>query len=537
MKDRPTFGQCLQELLLIRGWSAAQLAKVLNIDASYVRRWVRGDRTPALHTSYIHDITTAICDGLDRDYRKATKAALITLLKQSEAKALMKTAALSDRVQHYLHEAQVYTLSLDSNARKNRRPTEPPSVVSQLLEITQQTPGHQPALQISPPTYILESEPLPPVLKSRGAILSAAISLLKHALQTQNTDTDHDKQIYLTFQSERDYFDGYPELYHEWQQTIIEALRLGWCVHHLCRLSKNVGRSLQLVNQILAWTNYSGSYHLYYFNKYGIDDPAQEIILIKGIGAIMGYATNQFKEMDAGLLLDEKSALHVIEKHLEQMLRNTEPLIHILNQNDYFELNVTKDRKSGSHYMCMHDLSYLTVPPEIMKKYMSLSVTDKKERQVHWWRIEDTLKSFYRDIQRYPMRHIYPMRAIEALVTTGKYDRNPYFRPTRQDIQAHLLYLTELLHHYDQFEIALIDDHKYDLIHRAQFDIKGNHTVAIGAMPRTDTDQKVELIAITEGTIVRAFQDYFDNIWERINPIYRDKPFIISWIKDKLALL
>ncbi|MNE38804.1 hypothetical protein D3C80_1327160 [compost metagenome] len=219
------------------------------------------------------------------------------------------------------------------------------------------------------------------------------------------------------------------------------------------------------------------------------------------------------------------------------MLRNTEPLIHILSQNDYFELNVAKDRKSGTHYMCMHDLSYLTVPPEIMAKYMRLSIPNKKERQIHWWRIEDTVKSFNRDIQRYPMRHIYPMRAIEALVTTGQYDRNPYFRPSREDIHAHLLYLAELLQTFDQFEIALIDDPKYDLIHRAQFDIKGNHTVAIGAMPRSDSNPKVELIAITEGTIVRAFQDYFDDLWERINPIYREKPFVISWIKDKLALL
>ncbi|MNW40310.1 hypothetical protein D3C74_174230 [compost metagenome] len=533
-----TFGQCLQELLFIRGWSAAQLAKVLNIDASYVRRWVRGDRTPALHTSYINDITEAICDGLDREYRKATKAALTTLLDQSEADAPMGAATLRDRVQHHLHEAQIYTLSLDTTARKNRKPTEGQSVVSQLLEITQVTlrkPNHQPTLHTFPPTHTRELEQLPSVLTNREAILSAAITLLKHAVQNQ--DTAPDKQIYLTFQSERDYFDGYPELYHEWQQAIIHALRLGWCIHHLCRLNKNVERSLQLVNQILAWTNYSGSYHLYYFTKYGIDFPAQEIILIKGSGAITGYATDQFKEMDAGLYLNETNAVHVIEKYVEQMLRNTEPLIHILSQNDYFELNVTKDRKPGSHCMCMHDLSYLTVPPEIMKKYMSLSISDENERRVHWWRIEDTVKSFYRDIQRYPMRHIYPMRAIEMLVTTGEYDRNPYFRPTREDIQAHLLYLTELLHNYDQFEIALIDDHTYNLIHRTQFDIKGNHTVAIGVLPRSDARPKVELIAITEGTIVRAFQDYFDDIWERINPIYRDKQFVSSWIKDKLALL
>lgn len=532
---QPTFGPCLQELILIRGWSAAQLARALNIDASYVRRWIRGERTPALHTSYIHNIAEALCDGLDRDYRKATKAALLALLDQSAPSA--DGVLLPDRVRHYLQEAQIHTLSLDAAARKNRKSSNTQSVVSQLLEITHHEPHGLPASRTTPALQTPATNPIPPVLSGREAILSAAISLLKQAVQDQADSAEQNREIFLTFQSERDYFDGYPELYHEWQQTIIHALRSGWSIRHLCKLNKNVERSLQLVNQILAWTNYSGSYHLYYFNKYRIDYPTQEIILIQGKGAIMGYATHQFKDIDAGLYLKDYNAVHVIEKYIEQMLHNTEPLIHILSQNDYFELNVSKDRKPGGHYLCMHDLSYLTVPPAIMEKYMSRSMPDELERQIHWHRIQDTIQSFHRDIQHYPMRHIYPMRAIEQLITMGNYEVNPYFRPTRADIQSHLLYLIELLQKYDQFEIALIDDYRYDLIHRAQFDIKGNHTVAIGIMPRNDTNSKVELIAITEATIVSAFQEYFEDIWERINPIYRDKSSVILWLKEKLELL
>lgn len=526
------FGQSLQELLLIRGWSAARLAKTLNIDASYVRRWIQGNRTPALHTSYIDNIAEALCDGLDRDYKKATRAALFILLGMTD-ESLDEATTLQNRVRQFLHESQVYTLTLDSVSRKNRKQTEAQAVVSKLLEITHREPKglspNQTSMKVSATTHI------PPVLPHKEAILSAAITMLKSALQDQ--EAGNERAIYLTFQSELDYFDGYPELHHEWQQTIIQALRLGWSVSHLCRLNKNVERSLQLVNQILAWTNYSGAYTLYYFNKYGIDYPAQEIILIKRKGAIMGYATEQYKEVDAGLYLNEIGAVRVIEKYVEQMLHNTEPLIHILSQNDYFELNVSKDRKPGSHYMCAHDLSYLTVPLETMEMYMRLSIPDEHERLIHWKRIEDTVQSFYRDIQHFQMRHIYPMKAIEELVRTEKYVQNPYFRPTREDIKVHLLYLIELIQTYDRFEIALIDDHKYDLIHRAQFDIKGDHTVAIGVNPRNDIHPKVELIAIKEGTIVNAFQEYFNDIWEQINPIYRDKESIISWIKDKLVLL
>ncbi|WEK54190.1 MAG: helix-turn-helix transcriptional regulator [Candidatus Cohnella colombiensis] len=532
MIQKMKFGQCLKELLLIRDWSAARLATALNIDASYVRRWIQGNRTPSLHSSYINDIAAVLCDGIDRDYKKATRSALHIFLDQTNT-LWDEAATLQDKVQHVLHEAQVYTLTLDVTSRRNYKQADCQTIVSQFLANThreqREIPQQQPTDLTSPYT------PIPSVLANREMILKAAISLLKSAL-VQSSD-NVGREIILTFHSEKDYFEGYPILHQEWQQTIIEALRSGWSVRHLCKLNKNVERSLRLVNQILEWTNYSGAYSLSYFNKYGIDDPAQEIIVCKGYGAIMSYATNLYKEVDAGIYLNEPEAVRVIERFAEQMFHHAEPLIHILNQNEYFELNPTKDRKFGSQLMCMHDLSYLTVPLEIMEKYIQLSIPDEAERQIHWRRIVDTVQSFYRDIPSFQTRHIYPMRAIEELVRTREYYMNPYFRPTLEDIRDHLNHLIELLQTYDRFEIALIDDHRYDLIHRAQFDIKGDHTIAMGVMPRAGTNSKVELIAITEGTIVTAFQQYFHDIWDRINPIYRDKESVISWLREKLAVL
>lgn len=35
------FGHLLEYLLEIKGWKAARLAKELNVDQSYIRKWVR----------------------------------------------------------------------------------------------------------------------------------------------------------------------------------------------------------------------------------------------------------------------------------------------------------------------------------------------------------------------------------------------------------------------------------------------------------------------------------------------------------------
>jgi hypothetical protein len=276
---------------------------------------------------------------------------------------------------------------------------------------------------------------------------------------------------------------------------------------------------------------------LYYFDKYGIDSPPYEIILVNGKGAILGFAADNHKEIDAGLYLDEIDAVSMIEKYVGQMFLNIEPLIKILSQEEYFELNPAKDRKSGNHLLSMQDLSFLTVPYPLMEKYLRISIPDDAERRIHLRRIADTVRSFHRDIKHYKMRHIYPIRAFEELVANGRYYSNFYYRPAGEDVREHLLHVLELLETYEKFEIALVDENKYKLLNKAQFDIKGDHTILIGVMPKRETDHKVELIAITEGTIVNAFQQYFDDWWERINPVHRDKAFVISWIKDKLASL
>ncbi|QGQ99623.1 XRE family transcriptional regulator [Paenibacillus psychroresistens] len=71
------FGDLLNELLQLRDWSAAKLAKALNIDSSYVRRWIRGERTPGLNSNYIRQIVDVLNDGLDKEYKKTTKTAFV----------------------------------------------------------------------------------------------------------------------------------------------------------------------------------------------------------------------------------------------------------------------------------------------------------------------------------------------------------------------------------------------------------------------------------------------------------------------------
>ncbi|AOZ91793.1 helix-turn-helix domain-containing protein [Paenibacillus crassostreae] len=525
-----TFGDCLAELLAIREWSAAKLGRTLMVDSSYVRRWIRGERTPALNSGYAERMTEALCEGLDKAYREAQLIAILDFASNDQ-ESKERDRPVHEVVQELLHRSQVYSLSLGLANGNSYRPTGKRKHTSDTDEL--HIRGTAESLPPTSEKFTFPTEHIPKVIQGREGILKAAIAMLKEALE--DSSIEKSGELLLTFQSERDLFEGYPELRRYWYETVVQALNSGWTVKHVSRLTKNVNRSFRLVEEILDWTNYPGSYFLYHFGKYGLNNPPFEMMVVKGKGAILGFAAGNHTEIDSGIYLDGIDAVDVIAGYTGQLFANVEPLLRRLEIEEFFELNSMKDRKSGNHLLYMQDLSFLTLPLDIIKKYIQVSIVDDEIRLVHLRRIEDSLQSFYRDIGHYRMRHIYPMSIFERLVKLGRYDKNPYYYPEGEDIANHLNHMIGLLEDYDSFEIALISDSQSQLIGNTEWDIKGDHTVLIGVMPRNYDRDHVELLAITETTIVGAFQGYYEEIWERIHPLHRDKDFVISWLRDLIG--
>ncbi|QGQ99622.1 hypothetical protein EHS13_34540 [Paenibacillus psychroresistens] len=415
--------------------------------------------------------------------------------------------------------------------RKTHKPSDRPTHVVDLLEHAHRS---SPSEIITKPGSIegFINKQIPKAIQGREAVLSAAISMIKTAI---NESVIKGKcEILLTLQSEREHFDGYPKLYSYWQDTIIQALDSGWNIKQLCKLNKNVGRSLKLVNQIMDWTNYPGTYSLYYFNKYGILNPPFEIILVEGKCALLCFAAENPSEIDSAIYIDDIGSVQVIEKFTKMMLLEVEPLVRTLELEEYFELNAAKDHKSGNHLLVYQDLNFITVPYPLMEKYIKITIPDQDERKIHLKRIADCLQSFNRDIIKHKMCHIYPMRAFEHLIMTGEHVKNSYFRPTPVDIKLHLEHLIGLLKRHKGFEVALVSDNQYELLNQAEWEIKGDHTITIGVTAKNAGNNNVALLTITEGTILAAFQESFWDLWERIIPIHRDKAFVISWLEERM---
>ncbi|WP_276354140.1 helix-turn-helix domain-containing protein [Cohnella caldifontis] len=540
MDNRVKFGDCLAELLQAREWSAARLAKSLNIDASYVRRWIRGERTPALHAAYIPQISHALTDGLDRDFRSASRAALLTVLTMLEERTGLagETAARTipaiERVERVLREAQRHTLMLDVAARRTNHSDERTTHVMELLtRLHRQAPpaGTRPQAPMIP-----AERGLPRVVVGRDRVLLAAVNLIRAAVQADGQAGE--REICFTLQSEREHFDNQPDLYGEWHAAIRQALERGWNIRQICRLTRNLERSLRLVTQIMDWANERGEYALYYMHKYGVHQPPFEIIQASGHGALLCFAGTSGTEIETALYIDEAEAAPTIGPFVRQMLHSAEPLVRKLDMESYFLLNAAKDGKGGDHLLCYRDISYLTVPLDLMAKYVQRSIPDVREQEAHMGRIRAAVESFYRDIRAYRMCHMYPLRVFEQLAGTGAHPHNYFLRPMGGEAAAHLRHLIGLLTAYEKFEIALVTDEQLGLLGEAEWEVKGDHTIMIGVPPKSGTAaDSVDLLTISEGTIVGAFQEYYGELWERINPFSRDKENVIRKLEQLIATM
>jgi hypothetical protein len=87
--------------------------------------------------------------------------------------------------------------------------------------------------------------------------------------------------------------------------------------------------------------------------------------------------------------------------------------------------------------------------------------------------------------------------------------------------------------------MALLEDNQKELLSPRNWEVKGEHSVFMSLYGVTDIEYEENqmFISISEGTIASAFQDYYNELWERITPRCKDKAQVIAWLKQQMTVL
>lgn len=297
-----------------------------------------------------------------------------------------------------------------------------------------------------------------------------------------------------------------------------------------------------IIEKILGWLGYKGSYRPFYFNKYNTINPPYEMIIVPGVGALLCLATEGMDYIDTAFFYRQQDAIESLYKYFNQLSSQTEPLLRIFNVDNYFEEITKIDKKLGDVFHLSVDLEFISIPYSLWLKHLNRTIKDEAEISIHAKRIQKRINSFHKQVEKYKFKSIYSVEAIEHLIEKGEYlINNIYTKATKEDIVENLSYLIYLLKKYDNFEVALINYSQSYLIPQNFWRVKGDYNAMISFWGLNATLDNVNetglFLEINEGTISSAFKDYFIEIWEKRTPKFRDKKYIISWLEAKITLL
>lgn len=533
MEELVVFGKCLNLLLTARNWSAARLAKELNLDASYVRKWIRGDRVPSIGSDYVERIANSLCRGIDTTGLRKLKEDYVFVLEELGCKP-DRSMVIEEILINALSGAQMNSLKLKSEERvyKSADNDSISSLLEKLGKINKESGSSN--IQTND-LYNLGS--VQSLIKGRQSVLHAYIAMLEAALKITGAKKG---EIVATFQSDRYPFEGYPLLETQWLNDITGVLSNGWIIKHLVRLNKDTNRSIRLIKRIIRQVKFCKQYQAFYFEKYGTIYPANELLVIEGIGALISFSMDDPEYLDAAFFINDVETVQGLLKHSSHLLKLTRPLLEIYTSlKDYNSYNTETYIKHGDRFVVREDFDSLTIPYPLWEKFFKRSVNNGDEIAFNLQMVNKRLDAFHQQVPRYKFMNIISTRAVEYLIRNQQYIYDNIFRiPSPDDIIEHLEYIIYLLKTYKNYEIGLISESQSDLLSPPYWTVKGDYSVDIDIVyPKEYRDKSNEhgsLLIINEGTVAGSFKDYFYDLWEKILPKYREKEFVIRWFEERL---
>lgn len=279
MENKILFGELLSELLSLRGWTASKLARGINVDGSYVRKWIRGERTPALKSDYIEKISVCFSNGIDKEVYENYIETLGYEIKTN--------------ILDILREAQINSLTVDKNYKVALKKENALSKV-------------------------------PSFVKGKEEVFKYVSMILDTAYKSNHRN----KEILMTFQGDKDILDGYEKVHDYFIKMISKLASSGWRVTHLWRLKSNDTRTVTLVRNILELFNAEKQYEARYFIKYGTITPPFEFVIIGDLAAVVFISDETNEYISSAFFHTNKDEIEALRKHVLLMSHQTRPILN-----------------------------------------------------------------------------------------------------------------------------------------------------------------------------------------------------------------
>lgn len=384
------------------------------------------------------------------------------------------------------------------------------------------------------------------VIRDKSQLRAVMISMIESLEETN----DKSSEILIALQSKNRILDN--EARDRWHQSLGDAIKKGWTVHHIIQVGRDLDRILFAVSNILRFIDNSEKYNLYKFKQKGIPIVAHGVIIIPGKSALICTATKSEDDLDSGIYLNANSDNDEIEVYRERFELLTKQAEFICEKFDRYQqpelLNAfsRSDQESGSRTVMLKRISEIHRPlsfytpnsdwAKALQKYYKFSEDEIKEHiKTRKKRHDEILERL--NESRY--RYIYYKSCFEQFANTG--EAYPYyFKATLQQRLDQLKEIENLLLNSPNFEIALIEEDEENMVNiKPVFCEVKEGIAAIMEVPCYDQQGEIDhkWFLIKDSIVIRSLEEHLLQLWDRLRATSKDQISVLRWFKQKIQTL
>lgn len=540
-----TFGDCLGCLLSDLKTSINRLSKAINVDSSLVNRWIHGKRIPPYNTSYIEDISEYLSKNVHNTFqRKSIEELYSNVCGEGELETNIK-----EKIKELLLESQGF--SIEFRDKKNyeykeflpKREASSNSLSSN--QFHHEKPGNFRDEESITDNYIhsVNLSSKDKIIFGWEDLLAASIILLETAanIKCKNSNT-----IYITLIHDINIVNIPYEVLIRFRNALLKAMLNEWNVLFLLKLNNNINRIIKLIEFAKPLVG-TGKFNPYYIKRYDGFSLGKEIMVVPDVGALSYFSTKFHSEINCAFYFKNEAAIDIFRNQLDVIIKNSAaPLIkYCLNENiiDYNHYLVEKEGNIGNRFLCKYCFSVLTLPEGLYKRILKRNGCSSDEIQNALDFYQRRLNAFLVNIENYEYKDIYHTDSIWELIIHRKlyfynYTGIELIDLEVEDIIEYLQNIIHLLKKYDNFSIAF-ECQDTDCVEGNDIFyclVKERQAVFLQVFHTTKCIPKV-CLSIEEPMVVRAFDEYFNEIWEQISPINKEKTEVIRWLEKQISIL
>jgi transcriptional regulator with XRE-family HTH domain len=383
----------------------------------------------------------------------------------------------------------------------------------------------------------------------REDVLQAMASLADEVVQLDATPDE----VFLTSFSPADDWRVVEAAQQPWTSLQQNLLHAGWAINHLIRLDEDVGRSLMLTESMLGLLAADTRYRAMYAPPGTALPPANDCFVIPGHCALLRFDTGD-RAQQAVMLVRDRAAVAALAENCGLLLASMRPLIESISRDDPVEFNrhlAQVEKAPGERALVLGALSMddsEAALPEMGWIPSAHLASGGSERDDAFFR-RQRYERFLNAVRRHRIRHIYSKRRIEETVEASRnigaglllLEEDDLFQPA--NVRRRLQRLINSLNSFENYEVALLDREEEGLIEAPQSEsvvywlVQGSELL-LESWPHVATGEARHLhIAVHESSIASAFMEHFKNVWARINPLNREKKYVVWWLEQLVQSL